>query len=57
MGEGNGALTMGLENYCLSGRQVGNPVRQRQLHTYTDHRRWEEDSCNEATTTERQVLQ
>lgn len=46
---------MGLGYYCLNDGQVGNPVRQKQLHTYTDYRRWEEDSCNEATT-ERQML-
>lgn len=56
MEEGKGALTMGLGNYCLNDGQVGNPVRQNQLHTYTDYWRWEEDSCNKATT-ERQMLQ
>lgn len=44
MVEGNGALTMGLGNDCLRGGQVGNPMRQRQSHTHTDHRRWEGDS-------------
>lgn len=57
MVEGNGALTMGLGNDCLHGGQVGNPVRQRQSHTHTDHRRREGDSWNKATTTERQMLQ
>lgn len=57
MVEGNGALTMGLGNYCLTWGQVGNPMRQRQFHTYTDHRRWEGDSCSKTTTTERQMLQ
>lgn len=54
MAEGNGTLAMVLGNYCLSGSQVDNPIRQRKLHTYTKAGK---KILAMRTTTENQMIQ